>query len=134
MQFLFDGEAYVITCTRMHNRLIGNDDASFTIRKRGAKPAADLAAEKQKIETLIKTVAASDVRFIRNGEEHGPVEAAEHLHSKWQRAEEEVKTLNDFIEHIASRSSASGQPYQIKLKNGEIVPAKTWMQEQAKNL
>ena len=118
----------------MHNRLIGNDDASFTIRKRGAKPAADLAAEKQKIETLIKTVAASDVRFIRNGEEHGPVEAAEHLHSKWQRAEEEVKTLNDFIEHIASRSSASGQPYQIKLKNGEIVPAKTWMQEQAKNL
>lgn len=132
--FLFDGEAYIISCTRMNNRLIGNDDASFTIRKRGTKPAAILTAEKQKIEQLIKTVAASDVIFIRNGEEYGATEAAEHLYNKWQQAGDEIKTLDDFIEKIASRSSASGEPYQIKLKTGEIVPAKTWMQEQAKNL
>ena len=132
--FLFDGEAYIISCTRMNNRLIGNDDASFTIRKRGTKSAAILTAEKQKIEHLIKTVAASDVIFIRNGEEYGATEAAEHLYNKWQQAGDEIKTLDDFIEKIASRSSASGKSYQIKLKTGEIVPAKTWMKEQAKNL
>jgi len=75
---------------------------------------------------LIQTVAASNVTFIRNGTEHSAAEAADHLRSKWKRARGKVKTLDQFIENIASKSSMSGRPYQVRTADGELINAADW--------
>ncbi|MCP4442931.1 MAG: DUF5329 domain-containing protein [Aureispira sp.] len=37
-----------------------------------------------------------------------------------------IKTLDQFIENIASKSSISGKPYQVKLDDGTIVNTTDW--------
>lgn len=77
--------------------------------------------EKQKIEWLIAFIAKQEGSFIRNGSEYTPSQAAEHLRMKWKKADDKIKTAQDFIKHLASTSSVSGKPYQILLKNGQKV-------------
>lgn len=77
--------------------------------------------EQQKIENLIAFIAKQDGVFIRNGSEYTPAQAAEHLRMKWRKAGGAIKTADDFIEKLASSSSMSGKPYQIKFKNGQVL-------------
>lgn len=85
------------------------------------------AAVGGEIEFLLKYVEGANVRFIRNGAEYGPKEAADHLRQKLSSAGERVKTAEDFIEGLASKSSVSGKPYLIKTADGKIVPAAEWL-------
>lgn len=129
----FDGNKYIIECTQQRNVLIGEDDASFVIRTPTEEERNKTGfTEEEKIEKLIEIVATSDVIFIRNGSEYPADEAADHLRTKWNNARAEVKTLDDFIEHIASYSSTSGEAYQIKLSDGTTISANEWMNNQAK--
>jgi hypothetical protein len=57
-------------------------------------------------------------------------EAAEHLRGKLKSAGDKVKTAEEFIEHLASKSSLSGKAYQVKLSNGRVVAAREWFGEQ----
>jgi len=84
--------------------------------------------EAQKIEALIQAVAAlQGAVFIRNGTEHTPAEAAEHLRLKWRNAGKRVKTAPEFIQHCASGSSMSGRPYEIRFKDGHTVLSRDWL-------
>lgn len=77
--------------------------------------------EAQKIEKLIVFVASlPEATFIRNGEEHKAKDAAAHLRMKREKAGNRIKTAKDFIEKVASKSSFSGKPYQIRWKNGKL--------------
>jgi hypothetical protein len=81
---------------------------------------ADDAAEKKKIEALIKHIEdQKDARFVRNGRENDAKTWAGYMKVKWRRAESEVKTAKDFIEQCASKSEVSGKPYMIKFKDGK---------------
>ena len=81
---------------------------------------ADDAAEKKKIEALIKHIEEQkDAKFIRNGRENDSKTWAGYMKVKWKRAEAEVKTAKDFIEQCASTSSVSSKPYTIKFKDGK---------------
>ena len=75
-------------------------------------------SEEQKITQLINYIEKLDARFIRNGSEYTPVDAAKHLRMKREKAGKKIKTAKDFIDNIASKSSISGEPYQIKYANG----------------
>ncbi len=75
--------------------------------------------EEQKINHLIIYIGGLDAVFIRNNTEHSAKEAMEHLKRKRQRAGKRVKTVDDFITLLASRSSISGNPYIIRFKNGK---------------
>jgi hypothetical protein len=75
--------------------------------------------ENQKIESLIAFIARQDGVFVRNGSEYTPAQAAEHLRMKWKKGGGSIKTAADFIEKLASTSSISGKPYQIRFKNGK---------------
>jgi len=78
--------------------------------------------EKQKIEALIAHVAnLENATFIRNGEEYPPADAADHMRTKLDYAGSRVKTALQFIEHIASKSSMSGEPYLIRFDDGREV-------------
>lgn len=91
--------------------------------------------EAQKIEALIQAVAdLQGAVFIRNGTEHSPKEAADHLRLKWKNAGRRVKTAPEFIQHCASGSSLSGKPYEIRLQDGRTVPARDWLWTELKRM
>jgi len=91
--------------------------------------------EAQKIEALIQAVAnLQGAVFIRNGTEHTPQAAADHLRLKWKNAGAKVKTAPDFIQHCASGSSMSGRQYEIRLRDGRTVPARDWLWTELKRL
>jgi hypothetical protein len=79
------------------------------------------------IDELIRFVRASDVRFIRNGKEYSGAEGADHLRDKLAKAGDRVKTTDDFITGIASRSFLSGKPYLVKFADGHTQPTGDWL-------
>lgn len=85
---------------------------------RGAEPQEQ--TEEQKITALIGRVEAlKDARFVRNGKEYDGKAAAEHMRRKRKSAGAKIKTAREFIERAASKSSASGQAYKIRFKDGK---------------
>ena len=85
---------------------------------------------KAEIDGLIDCVQTSGVRFIRNGTEYSGAEGAEHLRAKLAKAGDRVKTTDDFITGIASKSYISGKPYLVKFADGHTQPTGDWLREQ----
>ncbi len=80
--------------------------------------------EQQKTDHLIVFVRnLKGSTFIRNGTGHTPVEAANHLQYKREKAGSRLKTARDFIDKVATQSSISGKPYMIVFANGKEFPA-----------
>ena len=82
---------------------------------------------KAEIDELIYYVGTSGVRFIRNGTEHSGAEGAQHLRDKLARVGNRVKTTEDFINGIASKSYLSGKPYLVKFADGHTQPTGDWL-------
>lgn len=81
------------------------------------------------IEFLLGYVEKSGAIFIRNGSDHTAKEGADHLRDKLAQAGDRVKTAEDFINGIATKSYLSGQPYLVKMKDGSTRPAGPWLLE-----
>jgi hypothetical protein len=95
----------------------------------GEVGAPDPAAEKAKIEFLLKAVAESTVTFVRNDTEYDGTKAAEHLRAKWRGAGGEIKTARQFIEFCATKSSMSGKAYEIILADRKTrIPCAAWLE------
>ena len=94
------------------------------------------------IERLIKRVENSGARFIRNGDEHSAKDAAKHLRGKWKRGKvilwfktgSNQFTPEQFITHIASKSSMSDSSYKMKFSDGKIIETKNWLEEQLQDI
>lgn len=85
------------------------------------------AIEKARIEHLISSVEKlSGAKFIRNGKEYDPKKAGEHLRMKLGKAGEKIKTAENFIDGLASKSSYSGKPYKIRKADGTLVTTKAY--------
>lgn len=83
--------------------------------------------QQARIDALLATVSGmTGGKFLRNGTEYDAAAAAEHLRMKLSRAGERVKTAEDFIEGIASKSSVSGQPYRVRRPGGAEEDAGTF--------
>lgn len=96
--------------------------------------------EEKKISFLIKAVKDSKITFIRNGEEHTSEKAADHLQFKYKKAtnmfwffgpKTEITAIN-FIEKIASKSSTTGEAYQVRLKDGKVITTEKWLKDKLK--
>lgn len=72
--------------------------------------------------------------FIRNGSEHTATEAAAHLRLKWEKQAGKIKTAEDFIARCGSKSSLSGQRYQIRLKDGQTRYADELLTERLRQI
>src|SRR4051812_4209215 len=79
------------------------------------------------VEYLIAAAEKSEVKFIRNGDEHTGKEAAQHMRRKYDHFKKSIKTPEDFIEKCASKSELSDKPYKIKSTDGKVVDSKDWM-------
>ncbi len=78
------------------------------------------------IRALIQAVAESDCEFNRNGSQHSAEAAAAHLELKYLRGERYADSAEAFIEHLASKSSWSGKPYQMSC-DGQTQPTGDWL-------
>lgn len=126
--FQFDGGDFVLTLTVLDNALVGDDVAKFTLRAADAKPPKP--TEAQKIERLIDAVAKLEgATFLRNGDEHSTTDAVEHLRRKLGAGGDDIATAEQFIEHAATRSSFSGQDYQVRLADGRVVRLADFLRE-----
>jgi len=90
--------------------------------------------EEQKINHLIHYIEKMDAQFIRNGVSYSSTEAADHLRMKREKAGKRIKTAKEFIDFIASKSSISGEAYQIKFKNGSVFNARDVLYYELKKL
>ncbi len=86
--------------------------------------AAPAAPEQRRIDILLDAVAADrDSRFVRAGVEYTGADAARFLRAKLQAQGDAVRTAEDFVERIASRSSTTGRPYRVCRAAGGCVDA-----------
>lgn len=91
--------------------------------------SASSLTEEEKVERLIRFIGEQKATYIRNGTEHTPKEAMDHIRSKFNRARRmfwffgpsKKIGAREFIEKIASHSSTTGRPYQMKYKNGKVA-------------
>jgi len=125
--FRFGASDYTLKLTGLNNQLIGDDEATFSI----SDATSHTTTEEQKIQHLISAVESlNGAVFIRNGSEHTPHEAAEHMRRKLSASSEGIHTAEDFIQQIATGSSISGEEYQIRFADGRTVPAHEYLREE----
>ena len=91
---------------------------------RADQSAPDL---EQTIAFLLQYVAESDLRFIRNGEEHDPEEAAEHMEAKYKHFRKKIRTPEDFIRLAATKSLLSGEAYRVRTPEGQEMETAVWL-------
>jgi len=88
-----------------------------------------LAAENEEIEYLLNYLAESGCVFIRNGDEHDANKARDHLEMKYNHGKKHIKTAENFINKVASKSSLSHKLYLVRCGEKEAVPAKNWLMD-----
>jgi hypothetical protein len=101
----------------------------------GAHAGMTPVSEAQRIQYLIRSVEQlSNAKFIRNGSAHDAPAAAEHLRLKLRRAQGRCDTADDFIRLCASKSTVSGQPYQIRFADGSLLTSEAFLRLKLKEL
>lgn len=122
--FHFKDNILVLKLAALDNALIGEDFATLAI----AAADESTLTEEQKIETLLEHVARLDgATFLRNGERHSPNDAAGHLRTKWASIGEKGMSARAFIDLTATRSSLTGDPYEVVLPDGATRPAAEYL-------
>lgn len=81
------------------------------------------------INYLLGFIDRSGCKFYRNGSWYDSHRAQSHLRSKYDylAARDRVKSAEDFIEQAATKSSMSGEDYQIQCEAGPAVPSNRWL-------
>jgi hypothetical protein len=91
-----------------------------------ATPDTRVSAE---IDQLLGNIANSNCTFIRSGQEYSAAEARKHLEMKMNFVLSRLESTEQFIDKLASESSTTGEPYQIRCGNTQTV-ARTWLNTQ----
>ena len=101
----------------------------------GSCAAAPPPIEQVRIDKLIRFVEIQKgMKFIRNGTEYSCEEAAKFLRGKMDSMGAEVTSARDFIERIASKSSMSGKPYQVRFSDGRLITSAKFLGDELKRL
>jgi len=93
-------------------------------------------AARYEIDSLLSRLVASGCQFRRNGTWYTAAEAQAHLRRKLDYLVDRraIDSTEQFIERAASRSSVSGQAYQVKCDGNPPVPSGTWLFSELKAL
>ena len=96
--------------------------------------AAAPLSDAEKIQALIRTVEArKDLQFIRLDVAHSSREAANVLRIKLAFAGDRVKTVDDFIDHVAT-ATQSGKPYYVRYPDGKEVTSAEFLRQELKRI
>ena len=91
-----------------------------------AEPPKNVQIE---VNFLLGYVEGSGCGFYRNGTWNDSKAAQAHLRDKYKylAARNLINTTEDFIERAATKSSFSGQPYQVSCNGGAAVTSNQWL-------
>lgn len=87
---------------------------------------ASLVNSAQEIQHLFNFIVASDCIFIRNNTEYTASEARDHMQRKYGYAKHWIDNTEQFISRIASKSSMSGNRYQVRCQN-QLLYSDNWL-------
>ena len=90
--------------------------------------AAPPSVVRAETEYLLGYIEASGCDFYRNGSRYDAARAGAHLRGKYA-AIGQVATAEAFIDKMASRSSLSGQPYEVSCAGQGRVMTAPWLRE-----
>ena len=94
-------------------------------------PAVAQPMERTQVEIdfLLQYVEVSGCEFYRNGTWHDSERAREHLTSKYEylAGRDRIRTAEDFIGQAASKSSLSGQPYEVRCGACPATTTSEWL-------
>jgi hypothetical protein len=95
-----------------------------------ARGAVPMTAQTE-INYLLGFVESSGCEFYRNGSWYDSKGAQMHLRHKYEMlaAREQINTAEDFIEKAATKSSLSGQPYQVRCRGHDAVSSNPWLRD-----
>jgi Family of unknown function (DUF5329) len=99
----------------------------------GPLQAAPDARAQREIDALLAFVASSDCTFVRGGTSYPGPEASKHLARKLGSARSMISTADAFVDHVASASSMTGEPYRVRCR-GQERPARDWLREELARL
>ena len=96
--------------------------------------AASIAHEE--IGHLLASLGRSGCTVYRNGTWHSASDARAHLEKKYRSLLDRgsVDTTEDFIDRVATASSVSGRPYQVKCEGREMVSSAEWLTAELQRL
>ncbi|MCP1623897.1 DUF5329 domain-containing protein [Pseudomonas nitroreducens] len=117
-----------------HSRKLRSLLGALLLISMGAQAAVDAKAQRE-ITQLLDFVEHSGCQFIRNGSAYPAAEARAHLQKKLDYLENKdmVSSAEDFIERAATKSSMSGQRYQMDCPAGK-QDASAWLNDELKRL
>jgi hypothetical protein len=96
----------------------------------GSALAALEGRELARVEALLQVLSTkTDITFVRNGGRYPVDKAVKHLRRKLDSAKGKISTCEQFIDHVASRSSISGKPYSAILADGTEVDKGVYLRE-----
>jgi hypothetical protein len=124
IKFPFGERVYSLGVLSFDTRVVGNDSVVLEF--------TEGLSEGERIESLLKAIEESGLVFLRNGSDHDGPAAAAHLRRKLDAADDRVRTAREFIDGIATKSSMSGEPYQVRLADGTVSDLAPWLEAQLK--
>lgn len=98
----------------------------FTLALPGIATADTETETNREVEYLLEFVASSGCTFVRNGDDHDSVDAADHLRLKYSRGKRYVGSAEQFIDRLATESSWSGDPYTVTCE-GSTQTSAQWL-------
>ena len=97
------------------------------------EPSSGAGAE---IGKLLSALGASKCEFYRNGSWHDATEAQAHLTKKYEYLLDKgkISTTERFIADAASKSSMSGEAYQVRCPGRPAEPSAKWLGDELARL
>jgi Family of unknown function (DUF5329) len=96
-----------------------------------AESAGPREIAQTEINYLLGFIERSGCQFYRNGSWFDSKHAQAHLRAKYDSlaTNDRIKTAEDFIEQVATKSSISGEAYAIKCSTAPVVATGLWLRE-----
>lgn len=90
-----------------------------------------LSSEEQtRTEALLTELGKQqNLTFIRNGSEYSAADAESHLRLKLSKTQKRLKTAEQFIDNVASKSSITGEEYQVRDGQGKVTSANNYLHD-----
>jgi hypothetical protein len=91
-------------------------------------PATPSTSAPEDIQYLLDAIERSGCEFYRNGSWYAAAEARSHLASKYREVDKRqpVRSAQDFIDWVGTRSSMSGEPYRVRCPGADAMMSAEW--------
>jgi hypothetical protein len=90
--------------------------------------SADVPRDQVKeVNHLLDFIRNSGCMMERNGTEHSPIEAIEHILDKYDYFKDDINSTEDFIRLSATKSTLSGEYYTVKCPGKEKLKTQDWL-------